>query len=175
MGRNIGISSIGIAIIACGLSMFHPAVMADDQPASAASTSGKAQKSKKAPAPDYSGKTRKGKASYYSKSLAGETMADGTPMNPQANIAASRTLPLGTKAKVTNLENGKSAEVEIRDRGPYVEGRITDVSPSVAKKLDMTKDGVVPVTVTPTELPQREDKQAPAQQKATAAAQDKRN
>lgn len=103
---------------------------------------------------DRSGKKRKGEASYYHRSLAGETMADGTPMNPQSNNAASKTLPLGTKAKVTNLENGKSEVVEIRDRGPYVEGRIVDVSPKTATKLGMREDGVVPVEVVPIEVPQ---------------------
>jgi len=80
-------------------------------------------------------------------------MADGTPMNPNANIAASRTLPLGTKAEVINLQNGKSEVVEIRDRGPYVAGRIVDVSPKVAEKLDMKKEGVAPVVVKPIEVP----------------------
>jgi rare lipoprotein A len=103
---------------------------------------------------DRSGKVRKGKASYYAKSFAGKKMADGTRMDPNANIAASRTLPLGTKVQVTNLENGKSAVVEIRDRGPYVDGRIVDLSPKVAKKLNMLDDGVAPVVVAPIEVPQ---------------------
>jgi rare lipoprotein A len=111
---------------------------------------------KKKHEPDLSGKPRRGEASYYARSFAGKTMADGTPMNPNADIAASRTLPLGTKAKVTNLENGKSSVVEIRDRGPYVDGRIVDLSPKVAKKLDMIEDGVAPVVVTPLELPGEE-------------------
>ena len=84
---------------------------------------------------DRSGKPRKGKASYYGGKFAGKKMADGTPMNPNASIAASKTLPLGTVAEVTNLENGKSEVVEIRDRGPYVDGRIIDVSPSSAVVL----------------------------------------
>jgi rare lipoprotein A len=102
---------------------------------------------------DLSGKPRRGKASYYSRRFAGRKMADGTPMNPDADIAASRTLPLGTKAKVTNLENGRSAVVEIRDRGPYVDGRIVDLSPKVAKRLDIEEEGVAPVEVQPLELP----------------------
>lgn len=81
-------------------------------------------------------------------------MADGTPMDPNSNIAASRTLPLGTKARVTNLENGKSAIVEIRDRGPYVDGRIVDVTPKTAKTLDFHEDGIAQVVVTPIELPE---------------------
>lgn len=103
---------------------------------------------------DRSGKKHKGKASFYARKFFGKTMADGTPMNPQSNVAASKTLPLGTKATVKNLRNGKSAVVEIKDRGPYVIGRIVDLSPQTAKKLDMEKDGVVPVEVVPIEIPQ---------------------
>lgn len=85
-------------------------------------------------------------------------MADGTPMNPRADIAASRTLPLGTKAEVVNLENGKRSVVEIRDRGPYVDGRIIDLSPKVAEKLDIIEPGVAQVEVRPIELPASEQK-----------------
>lgn len=108
------------------------------------------------PVLDRTGKARKGKASYYGDEFAGRKMADGTPMDPESNIAASRTLPIGTKAKVTNLENGKSAVVEIRDRGPYVEGRIVDVTPSVAERLGMKEKGVAHVEVAPITVPQRD-------------------
>lgn len=107
----------------------------------------------KEPPLDRSGKPRQGKASYYGEKFHGRKMADGTPLDPNANVAASRTLPLGTKARVTNLENGKSEVVEIRDRGPYVDGRIVDVSPKVAEKLDMKQEGVATVEVKPVELP----------------------
>jgi rare lipoprotein A len=60
---------------------------------------------------DRTGKVRKGKASYYGKKFYSRKMADGSRMDPQSNAAASKTLPLGTKAKVTNLENGNSATV----------------------------------------------------------------
>ena len=81
-------------------------------------------------------------------------MADGTKMNPQSNAAASKTLPLGTKARVTNLDTGNSEVVEIRDRGPYVKDRIVDVSPKTADKLGLKKDGTAPVEVKPIEVPQ---------------------
>jgi rare lipoprotein A len=81
-------------------------------------------------------------------------MADGTPMDPESNAAASKTLPLGTKAEVINLHNGKSAIVEIRDRGPHVSGRIVDLTPQTAKKLDIHEKGVAPVIVAPLEVPQ---------------------
>ena len=75
-------------------------------------------------------------------------------MNPHSDNAASKTLPLGSTAKVTNLETGKSAKVTIRDRGPYVKGRILDVSPSTARKIGITKhDGVAKVKVDPIAFP----------------------
>jgi rare lipoprotein A len=110
---------------------------------------------------DRSGKPRKGKASYYGKKFHGKKMADGTPMNPESNVAASKTLPLGTKAEVTNLENGKKEVVEIRDRGPYVDGRIIDVSPKTAEKLDIKEQGVAPVEVKPIEVPQADGSTKP--------------
>jgi rare lipoprotein A len=104
--------------------------------------------------PDHSGKKRTGKASFYANSFAGKKMADGTPMDPQDDNAASRTLPLGTTAKVTNLESGKSAVVTIQDRGPYVEGRIVDLSPSTAREIGLTrKQGVAEVVVEPIAVP----------------------
>jgi rare lipoprotein A len=109
--------------------------------------------STKKPQLDRSGKPRKGKASYYGKKFHGRKMADGTPMDPNSNIAASRTLPLGTKAVVTNLENGRSEVVEIRDRGPYVDGRIVDLTPKTAEKLGMKEEGLATVEVKPIELP----------------------
>jgi rare lipoprotein A len=103
---------------------------------------------------DHSGKKRVGKASFYAKSFAGKKMADGTPMDPQDDNAASRTLPLGTTAEVTNLETGKSAVVTIQDRGPYVGGRIIDLSPSTARKIGLThNEGVADVTVEPVAVP----------------------
>ncbi|MEO5697597.1 MAG: septal ring lytic transglycosylase RlpA family protein [Burkholderiaceae bacterium] len=103
---------------------------------------------------DHSGEKRVGKASFYAKQFSGRTMADGTPMDPQDDNAASRTLPLGTTAKVTNLETGKSAVVTIQDRGPYVDGRIVDLSPSTAREIGLTrKEGVADVKVEPISVP----------------------
>lgn len=103
---------------------------------------------------DRSGRKQIGKASYYARKLAGRKMADGTPMKPHADHAASKTLPLGTTARVTNLESGRSATVTIRDRGPYVPGRIIDLSPSTAREIGITRqDGVAMVEVAPIEVP----------------------
>jgi rare lipoprotein A len=108
----------------------------------------------KKPAVDRSGAKRFGKASFYANFFAGKKMADGNVMDPHANNAASRTLPLGTTAKVTNLETGKSAVVTIQDRGPYVDGRIVDLSPATAQQIGITKrEGIAKVAVTPIAVP----------------------
>jgi len=104
---------------------------------------------------DRSGRKQVGKASYYARKFAGRKMADGTPMRPHGNNAASKTLPLGATARVTNLESGKSATVIVRDRGPYVPGRIIDLSPSTAREIGITHEqGVAMVEVAPIEVPQ---------------------
>ncbi len=83
-------------------------------------------------------------------------MANGKPFHPNSDAAASNTLPLGTKAKVTNAENGQSATITVQDRGPYAGGRILDVSPKTAEELGMTKSGTAPVIVAPIAVPQRD-------------------
>lgn len=104
---------------------------------------------------DRTGHERVGKASFYAKMFAGRTMADGTMMRPTGDNAASRTLPLGTTAKVTNLETGKIAVVTIRDRGPYVAGRIVDLSPATARQIGLSLTaGVATVAVEPITLPE---------------------
>jgi rare lipoprotein A len=95
-----------------------------------------------------------GKASFYADRFAGRKMANGRPMDPNDDNAASKTLPLGTRARVTNLETGKSAVVTIEDRGPYVDGRIVDLSPSTAQKIGLEKkQGIAPVEVVPLQVP----------------------
>ena len=103
---------------------------------------------------DRTGRKRVGKASFYASMFAGRTMADGTTMRPTSNNAASRTLPLGTTAKVTNLETGKTAVVAIHDRGPYVVGRIVDLSPATAREIGLDRrTGVTWVEVAPIAIP----------------------
>jgi rare lipoprotein A len=106
---------------------------------------------------DRSGRKQVGKASYYAPKFAGRKMADGTRMDPRDDNAASKTLPLGTTARVTNLENGRSASVTIQDRGPYVAGRIIDLSPSTAQQIGVTRqEGIAPVEVAPIAVPQED-------------------
>ncbi|MFC3123881.1 septal ring lytic transglycosylase RlpA family protein [Pseudoroseomonas globiformis] len=95
------------------------------------------------------GPAQRGEASFYHDKFDGRTMANGETFDQDSDSAASKTLPLGTKARVTNLENGKSAVVTIEDRGPFVDGRVVDVSKSTAHKLDMVNDGTAPVEVRP--------------------------
>jgi rare lipoprotein A len=102
-------------------------------------------------------KPQVGKASIYAKKFAHRKMANGHRMNPQGNNAASKTLPLGTKALVSNLETGRSAVVTIEDRGPHVPGRIVDLSPATADQIGLErKQGLAKVEVTPLEAPPSE-------------------
>jgi rare lipoprotein A len=105
--------------------------------------------------PDFTARKRMGTASFYANEFAGKRMANGTPMDPRGDNAASKTLPLGTTAKVTNLETGRSAVVTIQDRGPYVPGRIVDLSPATARQIGITqRKGVARVVVAPIAVPQ---------------------
>lgn len=89
--------------------------------------------------------TQVGKASWYGPGLHGKKTASGERFNPQRLTAAHRRLPLGTKARVTNLKNGKAVTVIINDRGPHRGGRIIDLSRAAAQQLSM--DGVARVRV----------------------------
>jgi rare lipoprotein A len=107
------------------------------------------------PSIDRSGRKRFGKASFYARMFAGRKMADGNRMRPTGNNAASLTLPLGTTAQVTNLQTGKTAVVTIQDRGPYVGGRIVDLSPATARQIGLDRrTGVTEVEVAPITVPQ---------------------
>jgi peptidoglycan lytic transglycosylase len=86
-----------------------------------------------------------GKASWYKM---GSVTASGEKMNADALAAAHRSLPFGTKVRVDNLANGKSVVVRINDRGPFVGGRVIDVTRGAAKRLGMIGSGVARVRVT---------------------------
>jgi rare lipoprotein A len=85
-----------------------------------------------------------GIASFYWQP---QGVACGGRFNPEAMTAASKHLKCGTRVRVTNRNNGKSVVVTINDRGPYIKGRIIDLSKAAARQIDMIKNGVVPVTV----------------------------
>lgn len=88
-----------------------------------------------------------GFASYYSDEFVGRTTANGEIYNPVLLTAAHRSLPFGTKVKVTNLKNGREVIVIINDRGPFVQGRIIDLSKQAAKILNFLQDGIVRVRI----------------------------
>ncbi|MEE4357654.1 MAG: septal ring lytic transglycosylase RlpA family protein [Desulfococcaceae bacterium] len=88
-----------------------------------------------------------GEASWYGKGFHGKKTASGEIFDQHDLTAAHPTLPMGTEATVTNLENGKSVDVTINDRGPYRHGRDIDLSKKAAEKIGMKKDGAVPVRI----------------------------
>lgn len=90
-----------------------------------------------------------GIASWYGERRAGKLTASGVPFDPHKLTAAHNTLPLNTKAKVTNLANRRSVEVTINDRGPGVPGRVIDLSERAAKQLGMKKEGLALVRIEP--------------------------
>lgn len=94
------------------------------------------------------GQVYNGKMSWYSvKTNGGTATASGEKFSNSGQTAAHKTLPLGTMVEVTNLNNNRSAIVRINDRGPYIAGRIIDVSIGVAGQLDFVNSGVVPCRV----------------------------
>jgi rare lipoprotein A len=88
-----------------------------------------------------------GVASWYGDEWQGRITASGKPFDDSKLTAAHRTLPLNTRVRVTNLKTGSSVEVTITDRGPYIDGRVIDLSKAAAKKLGMVKEGLVPVKI----------------------------
>jgi rare lipoprotein A len=88
-----------------------------------------------------------GKASWYGPQFHGKKTASGEPFDQHDNTAAHPFFPLGSKVRVTRLDNEKSVEVEITDRGPFVDGRIIDLSRGAAQALGMIDDGVIIVRV----------------------------
>lgn len=88
-----------------------------------------------------------GIASWYGGHHQGRLTASGEPFDEAKLTAAHRSLPLDTKARITNLENGRSIEVTVNDRGPYVEGRVIDLSTRAARALGMQKDGLALVRI----------------------------
>jgi len=103
--------------------------------------------------PTRKGDEQRGLASWYGKKYHGRPTASGERFNMNKVSAAHRTLPLGSVVKVTNLDNGRVLKVRINDRGPFVDGRIIDLSYKAAKKLDMVKTGVVPVKLVVESIP----------------------
>lgn len=86
-------------------------------------------------------------ASYYGAEFHGRPTSSGEIFDMNGMTCAHRTLPLGTRVRVTNLENGKSIELKVNDRGPFVDGRIIDLSQGAAEKIDMIQSGIAIVKI----------------------------
>ncbi len=91
--------------------------------------------------------TLRGVASYYGYDGSGNSTASGQRFNPEGLTAAHRHLPFGTKVRVTNTRNGRSVVVRINDRGPFIRGRVIDLSVAAARILGMMGSGVAPVRI----------------------------
>ena len=97
--------------------------------------------------PGSSQRSQSGLASWYSDALHGRPTASGEPYDRSALTGAHKTLPFGTLVRVTRTDTDRSVVVTINDRGPFVEGRIVDLSRRAAEQLAMIEDGVVPVRI----------------------------
>jgi rare lipoprotein A len=114
----------------------------------AAFACGPAQKPATKTATGQPARVQSGMASWYGGELHGSRTASGERFNKNALTAAHRTLPLGTRVRVTNTRNGKSVIVRINDRGPFGRRkRIIDVSEAAARRLGMIDAGIVPVRI----------------------------
>ncbi|MBU1355449.1 MAG: septal ring lytic transglycosylase RlpA family protein [Candidatus Edwardsbacteria bacterium] len=99
------------------------------------------------PAAEWPLTTTTGIASYYGKEFHGRKTANGETFDMNAMTAAHRTLPFGTMVRVTNLANDQSVTVRINDRGPFIKGRIIDLSYGAAKSIDLLSIGQVKLEV----------------------------
>jgi rare lipoprotein A len=95
-----------------------------------------------------SGDRATGKASYYADKYHGRKTASGERYDKNAMTAAHRTLPFGTRVKVTNVANGKSVVVRVNDRGPFVKGRVIDLSRAAFAAIADPREGVIRVKIT---------------------------
>jgi rare lipoprotein A len=92
-------------------------------------------------------KYQTGQASWYGEKFNNSRTASGEKFNMNKLTAAHPTLPFNTVVRVENLKNGRTVKVRINDRGPFIKGRIIDLSREAAEKLDMIREGVVPVRI----------------------------
>ena len=146
----LALAALGLMSSTPGLALLPPEAMPSDaivapQPVEAAPVETVAPAEEAAePALEHVGD---GMASYYGHELAGNRTARGERFNPKALTAAHRTLPLGSKLKVTNKKNGKSVIVRVNDRGPFVKKRLIDLSLGAAQKISMVAAGHAAVRI----------------------------
>jgi len=97
--------------------------------------------------PPSGGAVQTGKASWYGEPHHGRKTASGEIYDMNKLTAAHRTLPLGTRLRVTNVDNGRSVVVRVNDRGPFVDGRVIDLSRAAARELGVRGAGVITVRI----------------------------
>ena len=131
MKSSIGRSALAAAMFLVGAS----AAIAQPAAASAAASA--------PPAPATAAASETGKVAWYGGKFAGRKTASGEAFNPEALTMAHKTLPFGTRVKITNPKNNKSVTVRVNDRGPTQADRVGDVSYAAARKLGMLKSGVI--------------------------------
>lgn len=139
------IAYLALALSGFALSGATPAVTRAFPPIAAAATI----EVTPLPAPPAPAPKLVGIASWYGKHWQGRKTASGKRFDAKKLTAADRDLPLNTRVRVTNLLNGRTVEVVVNDRGPYVGDRVLDLSEAAAKRLGMVKEGLAPVRIEP--------------------------
>ena len=158
-GAALGLASL---VMGCAQHPTEPAV-AELAPAGAQQVSAPppgAEEVMGAAGPEWvrpAGSPQRGQASYYGLEFTGRKMANGRRFNPRSAVVAHRTLPLGTTVLVKNLSNGRATTATVEDRGPYINGRIVDLTPRLAEHLGMVRQGLAPVEVMPVEVAEAPD------------------
>ncbi len=137
-----GARLVAVLLIGAGLAACAQAPVANYQPQSRQAALHKRHSPLATREASLDASASSGMASYYSS---GARTASGEAFNPSEFTAAHRTLPFGTKLRVTNVATGQSVTVRVNDRGPFVPGRVVDVSHSAAESLGMTGKGVAKV------------------------------
>src|SRR6266478_3393254 len=150
-GCIVGVTLLG-CIAGCSLKEepvpLPPVTQAHEEAAPAPAPQAPAPQTHEEDAPAGKPKTTQvGTASWYGPGFHGQETASGETFDQHALTAAHRTLPLGTVAKVTNLETGQSVTVTINDRGPYVQGRQLDLSQAAATQIGLTQKGVAKLKI----------------------------
>lgn len=145
-GRGIARAMVVAGLLFAGCSTVAAPPVSSTAPASSSNHIQPPRPSAAAAAPHKSGVVT---ASKYSLGLAGNCTSNGERYDPKGLTAASRTLPMGSTVKVTNVKNGNSVNVRINDRGPYVRGRSLDVSTRAAHDIGLGDKGLAKVKITP--------------------------
>jgi rare lipoprotein A len=144
IGRGFSARRLWLLAMCSGLLLSQGCGMLQRPPDTAAPTQPAQPPARKSPAVQLK-LPQTGEASWYGAQHQGKPTASGEKFDQARLTAAHRSLPFGTKIKVTNLGNGKTVEVEINDRGPFVENRIIDLSHAAARALDMKESGTATV------------------------------